>query len=125
MTATAFNYTTGSTLLPDAGILRYNGCVFSPLFTTTLSGTVVKDNARRTTKYMEYTLTVDGYVTLDERLANDINATMLLLRNQLTAQGGSLTYTGRGFDLVINTGGQAVLGGGKAGPVATRTDDVA
>ena len=44
-------FTTGPTTLPDAGVAAYNGCVFSPLFETTVSGAVVNDAANRTVKY--------------------------------------------------------------------------
>lgn len=100
-----YQFTTGSTYLPDVGKLSYNGCTFSPLFETKVSGKVVKDNSGRTTKLMEYVITVDGYVTLSELLANNINPAMVTLRKLLTAQGGVLIYNGRGFDLVINNFG--------------------
>lgn len=104
MTATTFNFTTGSATLPDIGILAYNNVSFSPLFTTTVSGKVVKDEAHRTTKLMEYKLSVDGYVTTSTS-GNDITFTMATLRRLLTEHGGSLRYKGRGFDLISVDGG--------------------
>ena len=95
------NFTTGPAPLPDVGQLIYNGCLFSPLFETSVSGTVVKDAAGRTTKCMEYTLTADGYVTMPAQ-DSSIAPTMANLRRLLTAQGGYLTYIGRGFNLAVN-----------------------
>ncbi len=103
MAIAPFNFTTGETTLPDVGELSYNGCLFSPLYETTVSGTVVKDNAQRTTKLMDYTLTADGYVTLPAG-ATDVAGVMTSLRNTLTAHGGALIYKGRGFDLSVNVG---------------------
>lgn len=103
MALRAFNFTTGPATLLDAGTLSYNGCIFSPLFATTISGKVVEDNARRTRKLMEYTLTADGYVTLPAG-EPDINRVMTDLRTTLTAQGGQLIYQGRGMDLIVNSG---------------------
>jgi hypothetical protein len=102
------NFTTGSTLLPDIGQLSYNGCTFSPLFTSSISGIAVKDQANWTVKYMEYTLMVDGYVTVgpitnsvDGVNTSTIEYTMQTIRNLLNQQGGVLTYTVRGFGPVI------------------------
>jgi hypothetical protein len=105
MATKEFNFTTGPATLLDVGILTYNGCTFSPLFETSISGNVVRDNAQRTTKLIEYTLTVDGYVTCTGLELNaSILGAMNSLRQLLTAQAGALTYQGRGFDLVINQG---------------------
>lgn len=111
-----YNFTTGSTVLPDIGTLSYNGCIFSPLFESNISGNAVKDDARRTVKYTEITLTVDGYVTMQgygptARLG-DISLTMNTMHRLLTAQGGALTYKGRGFDIAISG-----AGGNVAGPI--------
>lgn len=101
MAVSVIDFTTGPSTLPDIGELSYNGCVFSPLFVTTLNGTCVKDNAQRTVKYVEYVLTADGYVTLPTS-QNSINGVTTVLRRLLTAQGGALVYRGRGIDLVIS-----------------------
>lgn len=113
-----YNFTTGPSPLPDIGKLSYNGCVFSPLYETKVSGKVVKDNANRTTKFMEYTLSVDGYVTLPDG-NEDINLTTTTMATLISSHGGVLIYTGRGFDLVINAGGAG------AAPVLGSVSDVA
>lgn len=107
------DFDTGPATLPDVGELSYNGCVFSPLFETNVSGVVVKDAANRTTKYMEYTITADGYVTLpDDDTFFDGEAVpdtvMSKLKDLLTAQAGALVYKGRGNDIVVNKAGGAV-----------------
>lgn len=101
--ASTFNFTTGPAPLPDVGELSYNGCTFSPLFTTEVSGTAIKDDAQRTTKYMEYVIKVDGYVTMPDTSAS-IRFVMRDLRKLLSEQGGALTYKGRGCDIVVNSG---------------------
>lgn len=98
------NFTTGPSTLPDVGVLFYNGCTFSPLYETNVSGRCVKDDAQRTIMYMEYTISVDGYVTLPDGAA-DINGVMNNLRTMLTAQGGELRYIGRGNDIEVNVPG--------------------
>ena len=103
------NFTTGPTLLADVGKLEYNGCVFSPFFETNVSGAYVKDNAGRTTKNVEYVLTVDGYATVSDT-ALDLTPTMATLRQRLAAQGGDLIYSGRGLDLIVNSGKDAAWG---------------
>ena len=121
-----FNFTTGPSLVPDIGTLSYNGCEFSPLFVSNVSGNAIKDNATRTVKYMEYAITADGYVTLATETAErqsgqegvTINATMATLQLLLCAQGGYLQYTGRGFDIVVNPpGGSLGLSDVAWGPV--------
>lgn len=110
-------FTTGSTQLPDIGRLVYNGCTFSSLFYSSISLTTVSDEANRTIKYSEITLTVDGYVTLRDVgpplaiVEEDINPIMTQLHQLLTAQGGALAYVGRGFDIVINQPGAGGGGG--------------
>lgn len=98
------NFTTGPATLPDVGSLIYNGCTFSPLFETTANGVAVKDNAQRTVKYMEYSITADGYVTLPANAAT-VGGTIATLQALLTAQGGALTYQGKCIDLVVNAAG--------------------
>lgn len=98
-----YNFTTGPTTLPDVGTLSYNGCVFSPLFATQVSGNQVKDQADRTVKYTEYTIKADGYVTLPQGSIS-IAKTMSNLRTLLSAQGGALSYQGRGCDINVNNG---------------------
>lgn len=105
-------FDTGPATLVDSGILSYNGCVFSPLFETNVSGVAVKDNAGRTVKFMEYTITADGYATLPDG-EETVNPVMITLRDLLTAQAGHLIYFGRGMDLNVN------------GTIASPKDDVA
>lgn len=114
MSTTNFNFTTGPACLPDVGTLSYNGCTFSPLFASTISGTAVKDAAKRTTKLMEYVLEVDGYVTAPGAVGINtttagIAATMASLASLLTAQAGALVYKGRGFDFTVNAAGVTVF----------------
>lgn len=98
---TPFTFTTGSTALPDVGTLAYNGCTFSSLFTTNVSGKVIKDEAHRTTKLMEYKLSAEGVVTLNNvgnlGPATGIELSISAMRLALTQQGGILIYEGRGF----------------------------
>ncbi len=99
-----FNFTTGPSTLPDVGELSYNGCVFSPLFATEVSGAFVKDDAGRTTKTIEYTITADGYVTLPDGEAN-VHARMATLEALLSAPAGALRYEGRGIEVDVNIAG--------------------
>lgn len=110
MAVDTFAFTTGPATLPDVGILQYNGCTFSPLFETKVSGKMVQDNAGRTVKCTEYVLTADGYVTLPDG-ATEIGPTMATLATLLQQQGGALQYQGRGFDLIVNVPGGVPLGG--------------
>ena len=96
------NFTTGPSLLPDVGTLSYNGCTFSSLFETSVSGTVVKDSAGRTTKLVDYIITADGFVTLSAG-APDVQLTVQQMSNLLSAQGGALKYNGRGIQLDVST----------------------
>lgn len=101
------NFTTGPATLPDVGTLSYNGCVFSPLFESSVSGRVVQDDANRTTKFMEYTITVDGYATLPDNASTveDVTTTM---RQLLTAQAGVLIYKGRSCSILVNQPGSKI-----------------
>jgi hypothetical protein len=82
--------------LPDIGVLNYNRCVFSSLQHTSMSCKQLPDAANRTIKAIECTLTVDGYVTL-ETGQTTIDGTVSAMRQLLSAQGGILTYSGKGF----------------------------
>ena len=94
-------YTTGPSVLKDVGLLFYNDVVFSPMFVTKISGKIVQDDANRTTKFIEYVIQVDGYVTIEDNQAS-VNNIMELLRTLLTQPGGRLIYEGRGFDIDVN-----------------------
>jgi len=108
MAVNPIQYDTGSVVLPDLGTLEYNGVIFSSLYHTRMSCKDVKDNANRTTKYVEYQLEAVGVVTLDD--VNDTTDNLMVnIRQRLSAQGGPLTYIGRGFgDITVNTGGSKV-----------------
>lgn len=101
---TTFNFTTGPATLPDVGELSYNKCVFGPLFNTHVSCQYVKDAANRTTKYIEYTIVADGYVTLPDGAAN-VEGTMVTLEKLLSAPAGKLMYSGRGIKIAVNVAG--------------------
>jgi hypothetical protein len=100
------SFTTGPTLLPDIGTLHYNGCTFSPLFVSKLSGRFTQDDAGRTVKDTEIDLLVEGYVTIDgtgsKTIGASISPTMQNMHRLLSAQGGYLKYMGRGWDIVVN-----------------------
>ena len=98
--------TTGLAPLPDVGTLGYNGVTFSCLQHTSISGKPLPDNAGRTIKGMEWTLNVDGLVTL-EAGQTTIDTTVQTLRRLLSAQGGILTYSNKGFgpSFTVNTPG--------------------
>ncbi len=99
---------TGWSLLPDPGRLAYNGIVFSALYVSKITGTVVQDDAKRTTKYVEYLIEVEGLVTLNPGEDNT-DASWLQLRRQLTVHGGVLVYRGKGFsDLTVNLLGSPI-----------------
>lgn len=109
-----FEFTTGPASLPDVGTLSYNGCTFSPLFETQVSGSAIEDEANRTVKYMEYTILADGYVTMPDQ-DSSIDPRMSDLRTLLYQQGGTLVYQGRGMDLTVNPAGGG--GGGNSSKV--------
>lgn len=98
------DFTTGPCTLPDIGELSYNTCEFSPLFESNVSGIFVKDTAGRTTKLIEYTIAVEGYVTRPDNEI-DVQDRMDSLEKLLSAQGGALRYKGRGFEIVVNAPG--------------------
>lgn len=107
------NFSTGASVLPDAGELSYNGFIFSPLLESKVSGGVVQDEAKRTTKFLEYVIEVDAYVTtadgvngpLDNPRGAGIGPSMDEMRASLTLHGAPLVYRGRGMDLVVNPAG--------------------
>lgn len=85
--------------LPRAGATcSYNGVSFLTLYKSSVSSRPILDEAKRTTIYVEHTLSVEGYiatVTTDSSLTT--------MRKLLTACGGALTYTSKGFgDLTVN-----------------------
>jgi hypothetical protein len=99
--------TTGITLLPDVGVLSYNGVVFAPLYTSRMVGTKMPDAADRTVRAVEWALDVEAIVTLNKGDLTTDN-TMVQLRQLLEQNAGTLTYSGKGLgNLVVNApGGQ-------------------
>jgi len=106
MAVTSVNTDTGAAPLPDFGSLKYNGVAFSALFHSHIAGRVVKDDAGRITKFLEWRLEVEVVVTLPADMLPDLsssntNQVWENLRKKLSAQGGTLTYQGRGFGNVL------------------------
>ena len=101
-------YTTGVVQLPDVGVLAYASSVsiaFSSLFRSKVSWKVVPDLAGRTTKWVELSITAEGYVTLN-RTDLTIDAAMESIRRGLSRYAGTLSYRGKGFgQLVVNPPG--------------------
>lgn len=101
MVVNATNFTTGSATMPDVGQIAYNGVSFSTLFYSKLSGKYTPDSSKRTTKFVQYTLDVEGHVTLNDALDNGAGRTidriMSILRAKLEQCAATLIYTGRGF----------------------------
>jgi hypothetical protein len=97
--------TTGFAVLPDIGLLEYNGATFSSLFKTSVSGVQVPDAAGRTVKYVEWTIYAEGTVTLGSFQPN-ISGQLAVLRRLLEQFGGTLTYKGKGLgNVVVNQPG--------------------
>src|SRR6516165_1484017 len=94
---------TGYALLPDVGNLEYNGVRFSCLYKSTMNGQVMADQAERTTKFMAYTLTVEGIITLDF-FATNLDATWMRIRQALSVHGAALSYTGNGLGGFVMNG---------------------
>ena len=73
---------------------------FTSLFRSRISGRVVKDEAQRTVKYVEYTLSVQGYIQDN----NGTGTTMDSWRKLLQQPAGQLEYSTKGFGtFAINT----------------------
>ncbi len=107
---------TGLATFPDIGTLSYNGVVFSVLQHTQIKTNVVQDDAKRTTKWVETTLTVIGYVTLLRDKTTDV--VWANLRKKLTEHGQTLIYTGKGYgDLIVNLSGNKGIKDAAYGPV--------
>lgn len=100
-------FTTGPTLLPDIGVLSYNGCTFSSLFHSNIASKIVQDAAVRTTKLVELTITAEGVVTLPDTATN-IESTLETMMRLLTAQAGVLIYQGRSLKVTVNQPGSPI-----------------
>jgi hypothetical protein len=96
---------TGLANLPDIGQCTYNTVTFSALYKSSINGVAVPDLATRTIKWMEYTITVDGVVTLPAG-AQTTDAAWVQLRNLLDQPAGILNYSNKGFGpLIVNQPG--------------------
>lgn len=107
----------GPATLPDVGKLSYNGVTWSALYKSEVQGAIVEDNARRTTKLVEWTLTADGVVTLPAG-ALTTDAEFAALRRQLSVHGQILAYQGNGFG-GLNVNGPNQVQDVAFGPVPT------
>jgi hypothetical protein len=93
---------TGAAQLPDVGTLSYNGIVFSSLYKSRVEGKVVPDEAKRTTKLMDYTIYVEGIVTLPSgQESADLDDVWTVIKQKLTQTAGELEYSGKGFGEMI------------------------
>ncbi len=107
MALTPINSDTGQTILPDIGSLRYNGVTFSHLYHSSVTGHEILDNAGWTVKGTEYTISVDGVVTLGPG-DQTCDRVWVNLRKKLQQAGGALVYLGKGFGpLIVNQPGGA------------------
>jgi hypothetical protein len=103
------NSGTGQAPLPDVGTLSYNGVQFSCLYKSHVEGKQILDEANRTVKWIEYTLTVDGLVTLPAGWGplTTTDSVWQQLRLLLQQQAQPLVYKGNGFGGVqVNVPGQ-------------------
>ena len=88
---------------PSTEIARYNGVSWLGLYKSRLSARPVPDEARRATKYIEYGLEIDGYVTAPLG-STSTDAQLAALRRCLTQPGGPLVYKGKGYGtLAVNS----------------------
>jgi hypothetical protein len=113
MAVTPLSFDTGLSPLPDIGLLSYNNVQFSPLFKSRLHGQNVPDEGRRTIKYVQWRLEVEGIVTLaSDAAGSTTDSVMDELRTRLNAQGGTLIYEGRGFGrTIVNFPGYSTMDG--------------
>lgn len=88
--------------LPNTGTVQYNGVSFLAGYKTRISATPAPDDAGRATKYVEYEIEVDGYITAASGSTTD--GTLKSLRQALTQPAGALVIQSKGFgDLVANS----------------------
>src|SRR3990167_4403597 len=81
--------------LPVVGAVSYGGFRFEELLTSKMTGRPEWDRARRSVKYIRYTLEVDGYVIAENSSPND--PLWSQMRYVLQQPGLRLTYSDRGF----------------------------
>ncbi len=102
---------TGSSLppaLPDVGRLTYNTVDFDCLYTSTLSGRPVPDAAGRTFKGVEWTIAVEGVVTVlpTDNEVGDMDNRIDNIKRLLEQPAGYLIFQGKGLgDLIVNKPG--------------------
>jgi hypothetical protein len=102
-------------ILPNNGTCSYNGAAFTALYSSRASAKPVRDEANRTTAYVQYTLSVEGYIAGNTG-GND--ATLAQMRKNLSAQGGALVYQNKGFgDLIVNAPGLSPVKDVAFGPI--------
>lgn len=82
----------------SGGTCTYNGVSFTAGYKSRVSAMPMRDEANRTTTDVKHTIEVDGYIA-----ATTTDTTLASMRKALTAQGGALTFTGKGYgDLTVN-----------------------
>lgn len=105
MAVVPFLFDTGPAVLPDLGELSYNGIRFSSLFKSRQSGGILPDEAKWTTRFVEWALYVEGIVTQND-FDEDTGPILDILREKLTQHGAELRYHDRGFgDFIVNPDG--------------------
>lgn len=99
-------------VLPDTGVLGYGDVIFTSLVSSRISARPVYDDAQRVVSYIEYTLTVNGYVSFGQYDTPDpdpyefptTDKDMAKLRKTLLTPGLTLVFSKKGFgNLFINT----------------------
>lgn len=92
-------------LIPDVDEMSYDPdgtglskVVFDAFCHSRMSGSVVKDDSRRTTKWVEWMLEVQCRASWVSSINPHSTSDIVNLRQALTKQGGQLRYAGRGFD---------------------------
>lgn len=81
----------------------YNGISFTSLYKSKVSSKPIMDEAGRTTVCVEHVIELEGYV-LPNVVTGTTDTPMSSIRKLLTAQGGALYFSDKGFaDLNVNT----------------------
>lgn len=95
--------------LADSGTLTYNSVSIANLVKTKISGTPIYDGANRVTKYVQWKLTVRGWVNGGSQEPGTTDVQWGNLRKALTKPGRPLIYENKGFDsLRVNVPGEEV-----------------